>query len=96
MLKLYPYKINEISDKIKSLEKEARDKNLLNENSVVKSILNDQENIINEKKHVVKSILNDQENIINEKKQSINKLAKEFDRIHSITYGDDFSVIEFK
>ena len=78
LLKLYPYKINEISDKIKSLEKEARDKNLLNENSVVKSILNDQENIINEKK------------------QSINKLAKEFDRIHSITYGDDFSVIEFK
>jgi hypothetical protein len=78
LLKLYPYKINEISDKIKILEKEARDKNLLNENSVVKSLLNDQENIINEKK------------------QNINKLAKEFDRIHSITYGDNFSVIEFK
>ena len=41
LLKLYPYKINEISDKIKILEKEARDKNLLNENSVVKSLLND-------------------------------------------------------
>lgn len=78
LLKLYPNKMNEISDKIKVLEKEARDKNLLTENSVVKSILNDQENIINEKK------------------QNINKLAKEFDRIHSITYGDNFSVIEFK
>ena len=63
---------------IKSLEKEARDKNLYNDNSMVKTILNDQENIINEKK------------------QNINKLAKEFDRIHSITYGDNFSVIEFK
>ena len=78
LLKLYPNKMNEISDKIKVLEKEARDKNLLTENSVVKSILNDQENIINEKK------------------QNINKLTKEFDRIHSITYGDNFSVIEFK
>ena len=78
LLKLYPNKMNEISDKIKVLEKEARDKNLLTENSVVKSILNDQENIINEKK------------------QNINKLAKEFDRIHSITYGDNFGVIEFK
>ena len=78
LLKLYPNKIDEISDKIKSLEKEARDKNLFTDNSVVKSILNDQEKIINEKK------------------QNINKLAKEFDRIHSITYGDNFSVIEFK
>ena len=78
LLKLYPNKMDEISDKIKSLEKEARDKNLFTDNSVVKSILNDQENIINEKK------------------QNINKLAKEFDRIHSITYGDNFSVIEFK
>ena len=78
LLKLYPNKIEEISDKIKILEKEARDKNLFNENSVVKNILNDQENIINDKK------------------QNMNKLGKEFDRIHSITYGDNFSVIEFK
>ena len=78
LFKLYPNKMDEIIEKIKSLEKEARDKNLYNDNSMVKTILNDQENIINEKK------------------QNINKLAKEFDRIHSITYGDNFSVIEFK
>lgn len=78
LFKLYPNKMDEISDKIKSLEKEARDKNLYNDNSIVKCLLNDQENIINEKK------------------QSINKLAKELDRIHTITYGDNFSVIEFK
>lgn len=78
LLKLYPNKIDEISDRIKSLEKEARDKNIYTDNSVVKSLLNDQENIINEKK------------------QNMSKLAKEFDRIHSITYGDNFSIIEFK
>lgn len=78
LFKLYPNKIDEIMDKIKILEKEARDKNLYNDNSVIKSLLNDQENIMNEKK------------------QNINKLAKEFDRIHSITYGDNFSLIEFK
>ena len=47
MLKLYPYKINELGGKIKILEKEEKDKNLSNENRVIKSILNDQENIIN-------------------------------------------------
>jgi hypothetical protein len=78
LFKLYPNKVDEIIDKIKSLEKEARDQGLYNDNSVVTSLLNDQENIMNEKK------------------QNINKLAKEFDRIHSITYGDNFSVIEFK
>ena len=78
LFKLYPNKIDEISNKIKSLEKEAKDKNLYTDNSLVKTLLNDQENIINEKK------------------QSLGKLAKEVDRIHSITYGDNFSVIEFK
>jgi len=78
LFKLYPNKIDEINNKIKSLEKEAKDKNIYSDNSIVKAILNDQENIINEKK------------------QNINKLSKEFDRIHSITYGDNFSVIEFK
>ena len=78
LFKLYPNKIDEISNKIKSLEKEAKDKNLFTDNSLVKTLLNDQENIINEKK------------------QSLGKLAKEVDRIHSITYGDNFSVIEFK
>ena len=78
LFKLYPNKIDEISNKIKSLEKEAKDKNLYTDNSLVKTLLNDQENIINEKK------------------QNLGKLAKEVDRIHSITYGDNFSVIEFK
>ena len=78
LFKLYPNRMEEIIEKIKSLEKEARDKNLYTDNSMVKTILNDQENIINEKK------------------QNISKLSKEFDRIHSITYGDNFSVIEFK
>ena len=78
LFKLYPNKMDEINNTIKTIEKDARDKNLYTDNSVVKSILNDQENIINEKK------------------QDINKLAKEYDRIHNITYGDNFSVIEFK
>ena len=78
LFKLYPNKIDEIIDKIKSLEKEARDQGIYNDNSIITSLLNDQENIMNEKK------------------QNINKLAKEFDRINSITYGDNFSVIEFK
>ena len=78
LFKLYPNKMDEINNTIKTIEKEARDKNLYTDNSLVKSILNDQENIINEKK------------------QDINKLAKEYDRIHSIIYGDNFSVIEFK
>lgn len=78
LFKLYPNKIDEISNKIKILEKEAKDKNLYTDNSLVKTLLNDQENIINEKK------------------QNLGKLAKEVDRIHSITYGDNFSVIEFK
>lgn len=78
LFKIYPNKIDEINDKIKSLEKEARDRNLYNDNSIIKTILSDQENIINDKK------------------QNINKLAKEYDRIHNITYGDNFSVIEFK
>ena len=78
LFKLYPNKMDEINNTIKTIEKDARDKNLYTDNSVVKSILNDQENIIDEKK------------------QDINKLAKEYDRIHNITYGDNFSVIEFK
>ena len=44
----------------------------------------------------IKNILNEQEIILNEKKQSINKLTKEIDKIKTITYGDNFSLIEFK
>ena len=68
----------EISEKLKVLEKEAKEKNIFNEGSIVKSLLTDQQNIINEKK------------------QDINKIAKELDRIQNITYGDNFSLIEFK
>ena len=44
----------------------------------------------------IKKILNEQEIILNEKKISINKLTKEIDKIKNITYGDNFSLIEFK
>ena len=78
MFKLYPKKMEEINDKINVLEKEMKDKNLNNDNCPIKSILNEQEIILNEKK------------------QSINKLTKEIDKIKTITYGDNFSLIEFK
>lgn len=78
LFKLYPNKIDEIDDKIKSLQKEARDKNIYTDNSAIKCLLNDQENIINEKK------------------QNISKLSKELDRINTITYGENFSIIGFK
>ena len=78
LFKLYPSKMEEISEKLKELEKEAKNKNIFNEGSIVKSLLTDQQNIINEKK------------------QDINKIAKELDRIQNITYGDNFSLIEFK
>ena len=78
LFKLYPNKMEEISEKLKELEKEAKDKNIFNEGSIVKSLLTEQQNIINEKK------------------QDINKLSKELDRIQNITYGDNFSLIEFK
>ena len=44
----------------------------------------------------IKKILNEQEIILNEKKISINKLTKGIDKIKTITYGDNFSLIEFK
>ena len=45
---------------------------------------------------VINKLVNDQENIINKKKESLNKLSSEMDKIKSITYGDNFSLIEFK
>ena len=78
LFKLYPNKMEEISEKLKELEKEAKDKNIFNDGSIVKSLLTEQQNIINEKK------------------QDINKISKELDRIQNITYGDNFSLIEFK
>ena len=45
---------------------------------------------------VMNKLINDQYNIINNKMQNINKLSQELDNIKSITYGDNFSLIEFK
>ena len=78
LFKLYPNKTDEILEKIKILQKEARDKNVYGDNCIIKRILDEQENIVNEKK------------------QNINKLSKEFEKLKSITYGNNFSLIEFK
>ena len=34
--------------------------------------------------------------LLTKKKQNINKLSKEFEKLKSITYGNNFSLIEFK
>ena len=78
LFKLYPKQMEEIQENIKIIDKEMRDKNLNNDNCPIKKIVNDQENIVNEKI------------------QNINKISKELDRIKDITYGDNFSLIEFK
>ena len=78
MFKLYPKKLEKINEKIKIIEKEMKDKNINNDNCVMNKLINDQENIINNKI------------------QNINKLSQEIDNIKSITYGDNFSLIEFK
>ena len=51
---------------------------------------------INNDNCVMNKLINVQENIINNKIQNINKLSQEIDNIKSITYGDNFSLIEFK
>ena len=51
---------------------------------------------INNDNCVMNKLINDQENIIKNKMQNINKLSQEIDNIKSITYGDNFSLIEFK
>ena len=78
MFKLYPKKLEKMNEKIKIIEKEMKDKNINNDNCVMNKLINDQENIINNKM------------------QNINKLSQEIDNIKSITYGDNFSLIEFK
>ena len=78
LFKLYPKQMEEIQENIKIIDKEMRDKNLNNDNCPIKKIVNDQENIVNEKI------------------ENINKISKELDRIKDITYGDNFSLIEFK
>ena len=78
LFKLYPKKMEEMQENIEIIDKEIKDKNLNNDNCPIKKIVNDQENIVNEKI------------------QNINKLSKELDRIKEISYGDNFSLIEFK
>ena len=78
LFKLYPKKLEKMNEKIKIIEKEMKDKNINNDNCVMNKLINDQENIINNKI------------------QNINKLSQEIDNIKSITYGDNFSLIEFK
>ena len=78
MFKLYPKKLEKMNEKIKIIEKEMKDKNINNDNCVMNKLINDQENIINNKI------------------QNMNKLSQEIDNIKSITYGDNFSLIEFK
>ena len=78
MFKLYPKKLEKMNEKIKIIEKEMKDKNINNDNCVMNKLINDQNNIINNKM------------------QNINRLSQEIDNIKSITYGDNFSLIEFK
>ena len=58
LFKLYPKKMDEMKDKIKIMEKELRDKNLHNDNCAIKIILNEQENILNEKKENMNKLPN--------------------------------------
>ena len=78
MFKLYPKKLEKMNEKVKVIERELKDKNINKDNCVMNKLINDQENIINNKI------------------QNINKLSQEIDNIKSITYGDNFSLIEFK
>ena len=45
---------------------------------------------------ILNKLVNEQENIVNKKKENINKLSMDFDKIKTITYGNNFSLIEFK
>ena len=58
LFKLYPKKMDELNNKIKMLEKEMRSKNLNNDNCALKIILNEKENILNEKKQEIKKLSN--------------------------------------
>ena len=78
LFKLYPKKLEKMNEKVKLIERELKDKNINKDNCVMNKLINDQDNIINNKM------------------QNINKLSQEIDNIKSITYGDNFSLIEFK
>ena len=78
LFKLYPKKLEKMNEKIKVIERELKDKNINKDNCVMNKLINDQNNIINNKM------------------QNINRLSQEIDNIKSITYGDNFSLIEFK
>ena len=65
LFKLYPKKIEDINNKIKELEKEMKDKNLHNDNCVIKNILNEQEKILNEKMQSINKLSKELDNIEN-------------------------------
>ena len=58
LFKLYPKKMDELNNKIKMLEKEMRSKNLNNDNCALKIIVNEKENVLNEKKQEIKKLSN--------------------------------------
>ena len=78
LFKLYPRKLEKMNEKVKVIERELKDKNINKDNCVMNKLINDQDNIINNKM------------------QNLNELSQEIDNIKSITYGDNFSLIEFK
>ena len=65
LFKLYPKKIEDINNKIKELEKEMKDKNLHNDNCVIKNILTEQEKILNEKMQSINKLSKELDNIEN-------------------------------
>ena len=65
LFKLYPKKIEDINNKIKELEKEMKDKNLHNDNCVIKTILTEQEKILNEKMQSINKLSKELDNIEN-------------------------------
>ena len=58
LFKLYPKKMDELNNKIKMLEKEMRSKNLNNDNCALKIIVNEKENVLNEKRQEIKKLSN--------------------------------------
>ena len=51
---------------------------------------------LNKENNVISYLINEQDNIINDSKKNVNKLYNNIERINSITYGDNFSLIELK
>ena len=63
MFKLYPKKLEKMNEKIKIIEKEMKDKNINNDNCVMNKLINDQENIINNKIQNINKLSQEIDNI---------------------------------